>query len=178
VPYGYRARRVLVSPAHGRPRYRTRLVIEPVEAATVRQIFLWRSIDQLSTTEILHRLTAARYPQPLHPATGQPRPWSLRLIRSLLTNPKYLGRQAWGRTHHGHPLPPGEWTWSAANPYLALITRETFVAAQPTRSRTGHGIPTDHGQTTATGDGGGTPPATSAATAAQPNTQSAQESHR
>jgi hypothetical protein len=34
VPYGYRAQRVRVAPARKRPRWRTRLVIEPVEAAT------------------------------------------------------------------------------------------------------------------------------------------------
>lgn len=164
VPYGYRARRVLVTPAHGRPRYRSRLVIEPVEAATVRQIFLWRSVDHLSTTEIVQRLSAARYPQPLHPTTGQPRPWNPRLIRSLLANPKYLGQQAWGRTRDGRPRPPDEWIWSAANPYLALVTPETFAAAQRTRVRR---VPTREGHTVPTGQTA-TASASSAATATRP----------
>lgn len=62
VPYGYRARRVRIAPAGRRPRWRTRLVIEPIEAATVRMIFLWRGQDHLHIAEILRRLTAARYP--------------------------------------------------------------------------------------------------------------------
>jgi hypothetical protein len=43
VPYGYRARRVRIAPAGRRPRWRTRLVIEPAEAATVKMIFAWRA---------------------------------------------------------------------------------------------------------------------------------------
>jgi hypothetical protein len=142
VPYGYRARRVLVTPAHGRPRWRSHLIIEPVEAATVALIFTWRAADRLTTSEIARRLNAARYPRPLDPATGQPRPWTPRLIRTVITNPKYLGRQAWGRTHHGRPVPAQNWTWSAPNPHLALVTAETFAAAQLTQARSADVDPT------------------------------------
>jgi hypothetical protein len=136
VPYGYRARRVLVTPVHGRPRWRSHLVIEPVEAATVAVIFTWRAVDHLTTTEIAQRLNAARYPQPLDPATGRPRPWTPRRVRTVIGNPKYLGRQAWGRTHHGRPVPARDWTWSAPNPHLAVVTPETFAAAQITHPGT------------------------------------------
>lgn len=142
VPYGYRARRVLVTPAHGRPRWRSHLIIEPVEAATVALIFTWRAADHLTTSEIARRLNAARYPRPLDPATGQPRPWTPRLIRTIITNPKYLGRQAWGRTHHGRPVPAQDWTWSTPNPHLTLVTAETFAAAQLTQARTADVDPT------------------------------------
>src|SRR5262249_46353778 len=47
VPYGYRPRPVRIAPTGGRPRWRHRLVIEPVEAATVKMIFTWRGQDRL-----------------------------------------------------------------------------------------------------------------------------------
>jgi hypothetical protein len=93
VPYGYRAQRVRVTPAGRRPRWRTRLVIEPVEAAVVKTIFVWRGEDRLTTAEILQRLTGARYPAPLDPETGHPGIWTRAILRALLRNPKYLGRQ-------------------------------------------------------------------------------------
>jgi len=72
VPYCYRARQVQVTPAGGRARWRARLLIEPVEASTVRMIFVWRGEDRLSTTGIRRRLTAARYSTPLDPTLGNP----------------------------------------------------------------------------------------------------------
>ncbi|MBE1468196.1 hypothetical protein [Kibdelosporangium phytohabitans] len=60
VPYGYRAQRIRITPAGRRPRWRTRLLIEPVEASTVRMIFLWRGEDRLSTREIRHRVPLPR----------------------------------------------------------------------------------------------------------------------
>jgi hypothetical protein len=99
-------------------------------------IFTWRAVDHLSTTEIARRLNAARYPQPLDPTTGQPRPWTPRRVRTVIGNPKYLGRQVWGRTRHGCQVPACDWTWSASNPHLAIVAPETYAAAQITQSGT------------------------------------------
>lgn len=129
VPYGYRARRVRVSPAARRPRWRTRLLIEPVEASTVRMIFVWRGEDHLSTTEIRRRLAASRYPAPLDPETGEPGVWTVAIVRAILRNPKYLGRQVWGRTHQGKPTPRTEWVWSEVWVHPPLVTAEEFAAA-------------------------------------------------
>jgi hypothetical protein len=87
VPYGYRAHRVQVTPAGGRARWRTRLVLEPVEASTVRMIFVWRGENRLPTTEIRRRLAASRYPAPLDPETGQPCVWTVAMVRAILRNP-------------------------------------------------------------------------------------------
>ena len=84
VPYGYRPQRVRITPAGPRPRWRTRPMIEPVEASTVRMIFLWRGQDCLQIAEILRRLTAARYPAPLDPETGQPGIWTAGAVRSIV----------------------------------------------------------------------------------------------
>ncbi|PXY18311.1 recombinase [Prauserella flavalba] len=129
VPYGYRPQRVRVTPAGRRPRWRTRLVIEPVEASTVRMIFLWRGQDRLPIAEILRRLTAARYPAPLDPETGQPGVWTAGVVRSVLRNPKYLGRQVWGRRHHGRRAPRACWVWSQAWAHPPVVTAEEFLAA-------------------------------------------------
>jgi hypothetical protein len=129
VPYGYRAQRVQVTPASGRARWRTRLVIEPVEAATVRMIFVWRGTDRLRTKEIRRRLAAARYPAPLHPETEQPGVWTVEVVRAILRNPKYLGRQVWGRTHHGKRTPRAVWVWSDVWVHPPLITIAEFRAA-------------------------------------------------
>jgi hypothetical protein len=131
VPYGYRAQRVRIAPAGRRARWRTRLVIEPVEAATVKMIFTWRGEDGLSVTAIRQRLLAARYPAPLDPETGQPGVWTHSLIAAVLRNPKYLGRQVWGRHHHGRVVPSGEWVWSPVWAHPPIVSAEEFSAANP-----------------------------------------------
>ncbi|MEC3974969.1 recombinase family protein [Amycolatopsis sp. H20-H5] len=129
VPYGYRAQRVEVTPTGRRARWRNRLVMEPVEAATVRMIFVWRGTDRLPTKEIRRRLAASRYPAPLHPETGQPGAWTVEVVRAILRNPKYLGRQVWGRTHHGKLTPRAAWVWSETWVHPPLITVAEFTAA-------------------------------------------------
>ncbi|NKQ59366.1 recombinase [Amycolatopsis sp. K13G38] len=130
VPYGYRADRVRVTPPGRRPRWRTRLVIEPVEAATVRMIFVWRGEDRVPVREIRRRLAAARYPAPLDPETGLPGVWTVPIIRAVLRNPKYLGRQVWGR-HHGRQTHPDRWVWSPAWAHPPIVSAELFAAANP-----------------------------------------------
>jgi hypothetical protein len=129
VPYGYRAHRVQVTPAGGRARWRTRLVLEPVEASTVRMIFVWRGEDRLPTKEIRRRLAASRYPAPLNPETGQPCVWTVAMVRAILRNPKYLGRQIWGRTQHGRRAPHDTWVWSPVWTHPPVVSAEEFAAA-------------------------------------------------
>jgi hypothetical protein len=129
VPYGYRARRVRIASAGRRPRWRTRLVIEPVEAATVKMIFTLRGEDGLSVTAIRQRLLAARYPAPLDPDTGQPSVWTHANITAVLRNPKYLGRQVWGRRHHGRRAPREAWVWSPVWAHPPIVSTDEFVAA-------------------------------------------------
>lgn len=129
VPYGYRAQRVQVTPAGRRPRWRTRVVIEPVEAAVVKTIFVWRGEDRLTIAEILQRLTGARYPAPLDPETGHPGIWTRAIVPALLRNPKYLGRQVWGRRHHGRRAPREAWVWSPVWAHPPIVSPEEFVAA-------------------------------------------------
>ncbi|MEU4522980.1 recombinase family protein [Amycolatopsis sp. NPDC024027] len=52
-------------------------------------------------------------------------------MRAILRNPKYTGRQVWGRRHRGRLVSPERWVWSPAWVHLPLITDEEFVAANP-----------------------------------------------
>ncbi|SDN28065.1 Recombinase [Lentzea albidocapillata subsp. violacea] len=131
VPYGYRARRVRVTPTGRRPRWRTRLLIEPVEASAVRMIFVWRGEDRLSVSEIRRRLAASRYPAPLDADTGQPGVWTVAAVQAILHNPKYLGCQVWGRTHHGKRVPRSEWVWSEVWVHPPVVTPAEFAAVHP-----------------------------------------------
>ena len=138
VPYGYRPQPVQVC-APGRPaRWRTRLVIEPVEATVVKMIFTWWVQDQLSTAQIRTRLTDSRYPPPLDPTTGHPKTWTRATIRAILRNPKYLGRQVWGRHHHRQPTPPQQWVWSPTWAHPPIVDDATFTAAQHRHPTTDH----------------------------------------
>ena len=129
VPYGYRAQRVRIAPAGRRARWRTRLVIEPVEAATVKMMFTWRGEDGLTIAAIRQRLVAARYPAPLDPDTGQPDVWTRPITAAILRNPKYLGRQVWGRRHHGRRAPHDGWVWSPVWAHPPIVSTEEFIAA-------------------------------------------------
>jgi hypothetical protein len=142
VPYGYRAHRVRVRPPGRRPRWRTRLTVEPVEASTVRMIFVWRVEDRLPVREIQRRLGASRYPVPLDPETGEAGAWTVAIVRAILRNPKYLGRQVWGRHHHGRPTPHAQWVWSDSGAHPPVIDPDTFAAQRaPARhDKTGPGM--------------------------------------
>lgn len=129
VPYGYRAHRVRVTPAGKRPRWRTRLVIEPTEAKAVNAIFSWRVDDRLSIAEISQRLVAIGYPAPVDPESGQPGAWTRATVKTVLRNPKYTGRQVWGRRHRGRRAPRTRWVWSPGQAHPPLITVDKFMAA-------------------------------------------------
>ena len=130
VPDGYRAHRVPVCPPGRRPRWWTRLTIEPVEASTVPMVFTWRGGERLPVREIQRRLTASRYPAPLDPDTGQAGAWTVAIARAILRNPDYLGRQVWGHHHHARPTPHARWVWSDSCAHPPVSDPDIFAAAQ------------------------------------------------
>jgi hypothetical protein len=87
IPYGYRPHRVRIAGHTRRPRHRTRLLIEPVDAATVAMIYRWRVHERLSPQAIVVRLTDNHYPQPRDPITGQAQPWTVDRVTTILHNP-------------------------------------------------------------------------------------------
>ncbi len=88
VPYGYRPRRVRISPSGRRPRWRTRLVIEPAEAIPVKLIFRWRAEAGLDTAAIRRRLIDTGCPAPRDPETGLEGVWTRAAVRAILRNPE------------------------------------------------------------------------------------------
>jgi hypothetical protein len=148
VPYGYRPRRVRVHPDGRRPRWRTRLVIEPAEAIAVKLIFRWRAEPGLDTAAIRQRLIQARCPAPRDSETGLEGVWTQAAVRAILRNPKYTGRQVWGRHHHGRRVPRAQWVWSQAWVHPPLVTVAEFTAANRHQWRVDT-PPTGNGGTTA-----------------------------
>lgn len=124
APYGYR----LTQASGGRHR----LAVDDHRAPAARHIFTWHTLDQLTVGQICRRLTADpdRHPAPVDPRSGQPRPWTPKIVRGVLTNPAYLGYSVRRRhTGDGRALPPEAWLWSDQPAHPALIDPETFRAA-------------------------------------------------
>ena len=132
APYGYRADRiphpVPVKASQGRTK--TRLVLDPVRAPVVAQIFTWRTVDKLGMPTIAARLNAdpARYPAP-----GS-KGWTTQGVNTLLRNPKYTGHMVYGRIRKRNgrraPVPPDQWLWSPEPTHPAIVDRATWDAAQ------------------------------------------------
>jgi len=133
-------------------RTKARLVLDPVRAPVIGQMFTWRVVDKLGLPAIAARLNAnpALYPPP-NPATG----WTAQNIAAMLANPKYTGYMVYSRHHNrnGHriPAPHDQWLWSPEPVHPAIIDRDTWQIAQ--------GIGAEHG-TSRDGDDPNTHPAT------------------
>jgi site-specific DNA recombinase len=133
APYGYRPERTAhpnpVKAAQGRTK--TRLVLDPVRAPVVAQVFTWRAVDKLGVTTITNRLNAdpAAYPSP------KPGGWNATTVYALLGNPKYTGHMVYGRRRSTgrrrfHTAPQDQWIWSPEATHPAIITRQTWDTAQ------------------------------------------------
>jgi site-specific DNA recombinase len=133
--YGYR----YLPKRHGCP---PQVVIEPSEAAVVREIYRVLVEEQLSCRQITKRLNAAKTRTP----TGQNTVWQSATVRNILTNRVYAGQARYNyrqpvipqyrkmAEHHLRSLKTGrsyraesEWIWSEAP---AIITAELFEKAQ------------------------------------------------
>jgi site-specific DNA recombinase len=132
-PYGYVAERiphpVPFKAAQGRTK--SRLLLDPVRAAVVAQIFTWRTVDKLGMPAIAARLNAdlASYPPPTT-GTG----WTAQNLAVILRNPKYTGHMVYGRhrRRNGHrtPVPADQWLWSPEPVHPAIVGKYTWQQAQ------------------------------------------------
>jgi DNA invertase Pin-like site-specific DNA recombinase len=99
-------------------RPRCRLVIDPVTAGWVRQVFNWFVTDLLPLDEIARRLNAdPSIPLPPKATTGQ---WTHQAVRGILSNPRYRGWWQYGVT---------ESVWQSKKDYNRQLRR-----AEPLRS--------------------------------------------
>jgi site-specific DNA recombinase len=118
------------------------VMIDPVEAAVVRDIYRALVEEQLSCRQITKRLNAAKTPTP----TGKNAVWQPATVRNILTNRVYAGQ---ARYNYRQPVLPqyrkkeehrlqylktgrsyraeSEWVWSDAP---AIISVELFEKAQ------------------------------------------------
>ena len=135
APYGY----LLVTE---RPRDPSRVQIDPVKAAVVRQIFAWYADPRqaVSLYWVARQLSVEGIPTP----RGDVR-WNVSTLHGILRNPAYAGTAYSGRTRTApsrrrpsalkpvgrglahKPTPPEEWI-AVAVP--AIISQETFQLAQ------------------------------------------------
>ncbi len=125
-----------------RPRDASRVQLDPVKAAVVKQIFDWYTDPHHPATLyiVAKRLTDAQIPTP----TGKPR-WNVASIRGMLRSPAYMGTAYSGRTRpvaarrrksalqpvglgeSCQPTSPEEWIAIAVP---AIVSQQTFAEAQ------------------------------------------------
>src|SRR5690606_36521605 len=128
-------------------KHKTKLAVDERRAPAVQQIFAWRVDERLGYRAIAERLNddLDRYPppQPVDPERAVGR-WTGSSVREVLINPKYPGHMCWNRRstkdkiHPGKNNPRTEWVLSTEPTHPAIISVETFLAAQNLR-RAGQG---------------------------------------
>lgn len=133
--YGYR----YLPKRHGCPPH---VMIEPVEAEVVRQLYRALVEEHLTCRQITKRLNEAQIPTP----TGHNTVWQAATVSNILTHRVYAGQARYNyrqpglpryRQHAGAPRrtlktgrhyrPESDWIWSDAPP---LISPELFEKAQ------------------------------------------------
>ncbi len=155
-PYGYR---LVNAGPHPNPskaamgQQLRRLEIDPEAAPIVQRIFddflagrgLYAIAEALTKDGILSPSAHDPARNPHRSNSGGA--WSKSAIRAILQNPRYTGRQVWNRqTRHevlinvddvalGHDTKmrwndPQQWVWSAKPTHAAIVSTDTFDAAQ------------------------------------------------
>ena len=160
-PYGYLAER-LPHPVPAKRREgktKSRLVLDPVRAPVVEQIYGWRIHERIGYRTIANRLNRDpdRYPPPETNIAGAALGhWTASAVADILANPKYTGYMVWNRRAHGkstghHRNPTAQWVWSDQPVHPAIITLEQFIqAAEVAHNREGSrdgAAPNQHPQT-------------------------------
>jgi DNA invertase Pin-like site-specific DNA recombinase len=134
APYGYLADRsphpVPSKAAQGCTK--TRLILDPVTAPVVEQIFSWRVSGRVGMDTIANRLNTDPV---LYPPPGKSGCWQAPTIAGILANPKYTGHMVYGRTRtkngqRGRDVPKDQWLWTPEPAHPAIIDRPTWDAAQ------------------------------------------------
>ncbi|WP_177231877.1 recombinase family protein [Amycolatopsis saalfeldensis] len=141
APYGYTLQPHWVGAGSRRGGRRHRLVVDELRAPVVPLIFTWSLHDKLGDRAIARRLTEQQHPLPVDPVSGWPRAWSWAIVRTVLTNPAYLGYVIRDRTERGVDQPPECWTWSRQRGHPELVAPAVFWAVHTHRSRKASACP-------------------------------------
>ncbi|MFF5985956.1 recombinase family protein [Prauserella flavalba] len=137
APYGYRRVSQTAGDDSAGREQRYRLVVDHSRAHTVPVIFDWYVDQRMGISGIAARLAGDvdRYPAPLDQRTGRQRYWTVYTVRTILTNPAYLGYAVWRRRWHGRVQAREHWIWSDGPSHPALVDPDLFWTAYDLASR-------------------------------------------
>lgn len=130
APYGYKL--VLSGEISNHGRALHKLVIVPEQAEVVRQIYSYAVNQGMGYEKIANTLNQNAVPAPILDK------WKGGTIRSILTNPVYMGVIAYNRRKNGHAnstrLDRKEWTYSREQkPEIMIVSQEIWERAQEIR---------------------------------------------
>lgn len=130
APYGYKL--VLSGEISNHGRALHKLVIVPEQAEVVRQIFGYAVNQGMGFLKIANTLNENGVPAPILDQ------WKNGTVRSILTNPIYMGYIAYNRRKNGHAnstrLDRKEWTYAREqNTEIMIVSQETWERAQEIR---------------------------------------------
>jgi DNA invertase Pin-like site-specific DNA recombinase len=149
-PYGYRLVDAGPHPSRAHARWGRRLQRlepDPATGPHVQWMFAQRLAGR-SIAGIARELTERGVPCPsgVDPQRNRHRDggaWTLRTVAVILSNPRYTGRQVWGRQQHvgrrtespgERSRSAGEWAVSVRPAHPALVSEPEFIAAQHIRA--------------------------------------------
>lgn len=130
APYGYKL--VLSGEISNHGRALHKLVIVPEQADIIRQIYSYAVNQGMGFQKIANTLNENGIPAPILEK------WKSGTVRSILTNPIYMGYVAYNRRKNGHAnstrLDRREWTYSREqNSEIVIVSQETWERAQEIR---------------------------------------------
>lgn len=130
APYGYKL--VLSGEISNHGRALHKLVIVPEQAEIVRQIYSYAVNQGMGFQKIANTLNENGVPAPILEK------WKNGTVRSILTNPIYMGYVSYNRRKNGHAnstrLDRREWTYAREqNPEITIVPQETWERAQVIR---------------------------------------------
>lgn len=130
APYGYKLALSGEISNHGRALHK--LVIVPEQADIIRHIFRYAVNQGMGYEKIANTLNKNGVPAPILDK------WKGGTIRSILTNPVYMGYIAYNRRKNGHAnstrLDRKEWTYSREQkPEIMIVSQEIWERAQEIR---------------------------------------------
>lgn len=130
APYGYKL--VLSGEISNHGRALHKLVIVPEQADIIRQIYSYAVNQGMGYQKIAKTLNEKGVSAPILEQ------WKSGTVRSILTNPIYMGYIAYNRRKNGHAnstrLDRREWTYSREQkPEITIVPQETWERAQEIR---------------------------------------------
>ena len=130
APYGYKL--VLSGEISNHGRALHKLVIVPEQAEVVRQIYSYAVNQGMGYQKIANTLNQNAVPAPILDK------WKSGTVRSILTNPVYMGVIAYNRRKNNHAdctrLDRSEWVYSREQkPEITIVSQELWERAQEIR---------------------------------------------